>query len=1464
MGTVTMLAREALFDPGSEAATQPPTDAVVPHESRRLSRWALLIAFAAALGLCLGQEPGVIVDDTKLPLIMSPLAFMQNALHLWNPQQYSGSVQALSYGYLFPMGPFFALTHALHISVWVAERIWLASLLTIAFWGVVRLAEALRIGGRGGRVLAGIAYTIAPITVTWAATSAALLVVAFLPWVLVPLVHGSRGGSPRRAAAASGVAVALMGGVNVAGVAAALPVAVIYLMTRQRGPRRRALAGWWVLAVVLACFWWITALAIQSRYGYNYLPYTETPGITTGTASLFEAVRGASYWIDYFTLGGPLLPGAHELVSLVVPILGTSVVAALGLAGLARRRVPERLFLVSTLSLGVVAIAIGYAGALSGPLSGAAQSALGGVLAPLRNVGKFSPDVALPLALGLGWFVSSVHWRPALDLGRLNSAARPLGKQLAATVAVVALVGASMPFWQLKLYPPGGFARIPGYWDATAKWLNGHQGHQTALLVPGAAFGEYTWGRPLDDPLSVLLDRSWTVRSLIPLGSDGNDQVLDAVESSLDSGVVVTGLAQYLSRAGIEYVVERNDLELGPTGAPPPAQVHQVLSEAPGLRRVASFGPLVPLSQLATSQLPIYDGSLATLRLHQVEIYRVTPPGQAVTTYPARDPVILSGSPSSLSSLTENGGVTGRATVLASDPDVPTSVTHAPSATWADTDGNQRRDVSFGAIRQNVSYVLGPGQRTSAATRHVPENYAVVPGVDHETVAAPVGAAAVSASSYGSTTLVRDPAEGPAAAFDTDRSTAWVASYRNSSIEQWVQIDFGHSRALSSITVTPLYDGSQRPTVRQLTITTERGTVTRAVAPKEAPTTVTTPSGPTRWLRLTISGVVPAAKSLRPALPEGAGLTSVAIPGGHFINALQLPADEASAFAHPSSGEPVYSFSSPLDNENLTLGAHSDEQPQMARWFTVPKPTAVTITGTATPVADSALNSLVPAPTSDVRIAANTWLGDLPRFSPQNLLGSSGRPWISGYGDFKPTLAVSWQGQRSIGSLVLQPEPSASEPRQLVLVSPAGKRVVNVPPGGGTVTFKPMVTDLLFIRFSKVQAPANASLFPMPVGLDRLSIPALGSIATTRPPASTPFSLPCGKGPALVLDGHLVPTSLSGTLGDLEGLKPLPLTVCAPNGLQLSSGRHLLVGSGEPDAFKITSVVATPVSVPQPSAARAARIVGTWGPQTRTVHVGAGPATLLAVSQNYNRGWKATLGGQTLEPVRIDGWQQGWLVPRGAAGTVTMTFTPDRAYRLGLLVGGMLLLGLLVLLAVPGRRATRQPPVGQRRPLPRWALTVAAAVVLAVLVGPLALLLLPVWLIGRRWGLTALAAIAGLAFVAAGVAVAIAHGGQPAAGTGSASPFAQAATALSLAAVLAAMALRGRTSRPAPRRGPGSPGVGEEAVEGTGTDKTMTPPDRSAPSTPTRPRATRRDTLAGTPWGAPIASLPESPLPPPP
>ena len=1366
------------------------------------SRWVLAALFAGFLVLIFAQSWGKIEHDTQLPLMLSPLSFLGSTLHVWSQNLYGGTAD-VGTGFLFPIGLFFSVTHVLHIPTWCAERVWLAALLTAGCWGVVRLCEALGIGNRWARVLAGVAYCAAPLVFTWTTISVSLLSVVFLPWILVPLVNGSREGSPRRAAARSGVAVLLIGGANAVVVLAVLPLGLFWLATRQRGPRRRALFGWWIVAVALACFWWIVATSILGKYGFNYLPYTETSALTTSTTSVFESLRGASNWGDYFHVGGPLIPGDWTIVSTGLVTMATAVVAALGLAGLCRR-IPERLFLVTSLSFGVVVIAAGYAGSFGGLFSHRIQHLLQSDLAPFRNVTKFSPDVTLPLVLGLAWMVSVPLWSEARrrSLKRVVPGVKTTTIAVA-LVAVVAVVVAAAPYWKDEVYPPGGFAAIPHYWSEAGSWLDAHQGHDNALLVPGSSFATYTWGNPQDEPLQVVSDTSVEWRNIIPVASDGYIQMLDTVETVLDNGTVTPGLASYLSREGIKYVIERNDLDLAKSGAPPPAQVHQVLSETPGLTEVASFGPILPKSQVQYGSLPVYD-SAADAHLRPVEIFRVDAPTSIVSTYPVANPVVVSGDVGSLLPLSAAGVVQGRAAVLAGDP-LAKGVAASPEATWAITDGNQRRYLALGGIRNNESYLLSAGQELHGTPAGVPAAYTVVPGVTHQTVASPTGAKSISASSYGSSSLFDEPENGPAAAFDDNPYTAWVANAAHHSVGQWVSITFDHPRDLSTITVTPVTSAQPtQPSISRITVTTDRGSVSRSLPKSGSAVRVSVPRGMSSYLKVTIAAVRPMPSVPNGGIDLGAGIVGIAIPGVSFQQQMKVPDDEANAFDGPTSNSPVIVFNRPIANANLSLGYSQTDDPAMARQFTVPKAMTASVSGYAVPVPSQTLEQflefLAPPPATSLTVTASSWLGDLPRFRPENLVSDSTRPWLADTGDTTPSLELSWGRSRTISSISLTLSPQASRPTSIAITSATGtRRVLSVPKKGGVINFPPLTTDSLRVQIlSAVHevtgAPDSNVQSPLPVGLSRIAIPALN--ATVAPPlnVNTPVTFACGQGPFIQVDGTAIPTSLSGTLGDLVYLTPMHMVACPSGGggVNLAPGTHTFSAANLSRPFEVTTARmqdATPVALSTPLARTA--VIQSWNAENRSIKVSAGPATYLAVAQNYNSGWTATLGGRTLTPIRLDGWQQGYVIPAGSAGVVKMVMAPDRIFRLLLALGAALVVALLALALLPGRRRVTDASEPGAMPA-RWVLFVGTLVVLGLISGPLALVAVPLVLIGRKWGRATLAVTAFVAFLVAGVAAAWDPAVLGAAGAGAFSPLAQIASVIALGAVLCALVLDGK------------------------------------------------------------------------
>jgi arabinofuranan 3-O-arabinosyltransferase len=204
-----------------------------------------------------------------------------------------------------------------------------------------------------------------------------------------------------------------------------------------------------------------------------------------------------------------------------------------------------------------------------------------------------------------------------------------------------------------------------------------------------------------------------------------------------------------------------------------------------------------------------------------------------------------------------------------------------------------------------------------------------------------------------------------------------------------------------------------------------------------------------------------------------------------------------------------------------------------------------------------------------------------------------------------------------------------------------------------------------------------------------------------------------------------------------------------------------------------------------------------WQADRRSLRVAAGPASYLEIHQNANPGWVATLNGRRLAPATLDGWQQGYVLPAGRGGVVSLTYAPDGFYHL-LLVAAALGVLLLLAAALPRRRWRRPgpPPAASApgsapapgRPAPRpgagtWAGVAALTALIFLAGGPVAVVVPLLAGLARRRPRWLLPAIAAAGLAAAGVITATAA--NPAAlGSGAFSAAAQACALTALAAAL--------------------------------------------------------------------------------
>ncbi len=546
----------------------------IPRLLRHLTATLVLLAVAWS------PPEGRIGEDTKNDLLVDPWGLMVRALHLWDPQVTWGTVQNQGYGYLFPMGPFFAGVGAL-VPMWITQRLWWSLLLVAGYAGAAGLLRALGVGTPVTRSVAALGYALAPRVVSsLGGLSSEAHPQLLAPAVLLPVVLATSGRlGPRRGAALSGAALLCCGGVNATATAfAALPT-LLWLLTRRRW-WRSPVTWWWGGCAVLATAWFVGPLLLLGRYAPPFLGWIEDAEVVSRPVGLLDVVRGTSHWLGHVVVaGGPWWPAGWELVSSPTLILATTVLAAAALVGIACSPT-HRPWTLSTLTLGVLLLALPHSGALSGPLTGQVQDLLDGPLVPLRNIHKADPLVRLPLMLGLA---------RVLELCWALRRSRPRLARWSAPVAAVLVLVTAGPGITLGITTRGTFTGMPSAWRDAGAWLDAHPDGRS-LLVPASTFGEYVWGRTIDEPIRALTGAEYAVRDGIPLTPAGTIRFLDEIELRMRTGRSIAGAADSLRAVGVRYLVLRNDLDRSLTGGLPTAVTRSSLELTPGLSGVANFG----------------------------------------------------------------------------------------------------------------------------------------------------------------------------------------------------------------------------------------------------------------------------------------------------------------------------------------------------------------------------------------------------------------------------------------------------------------------------------------------------------------------------------------------------------------------------------------------------------------------------------------------------------------------------------------------------------------------------------------------------------------------------------------------------------------------------------------------------------------------------------------------------------
>ena len=1241
---------------------------------------ATVLIGAGAFALAFAQRPGWATADTKINLHVAPVPFLSDVASMWTSTGQLGDVQTgQEAGYLFPMGPFFAVGHAVGLPDWVVQRLWLGTLLALAAWGVMRLIVALLDQPTAVAQLAAGAVTLLnPFVVTYAnRTTVTFLAYAALPWLMLAVHRGVRDPRGWRWPAAVALLVtASGGGINGATTAwMLLGPALLLLYEPLFAPvgwhHARAFLVRAIPLTALASLWWVVPAYVQSSYGIDFLHFTEQPGTVWGTTSMTESLRLMSFWLSYVGIGfaGRAIPYFSDSGTLLFSapvVIATLLLPAAALGGFVwTRRWRYGPFF---LGLALVALLVMGAGFPDGtPLRHGLNFTYNHVAAVrfLRASYKASPLLAVALACLSGAALGEV-WR------RLGAGSRAVWWRWGASLAGVAVL--ALGAWPLvsgrAQDAQVSFKQVPAAWHEAAAGLDRQlPANSRAIVLPGDLFSFYTWGGTVDPILPALSRRPVAERAEVPYSDLRATDLLWTIDGLVHQQRLLPGqLPPLLSLIGVRSVVSGTDDDLARSDAPAPADAASELASQPGFVRPArSYGPVRSFAP---------TGLGPALKLPQVRRYDLPAARGLVRIEPRAAPVVVDGSAAALAGLAAFGALPAQRALLYSG-DLTAPQLRNALAGGGDlviSDSNRRAAFVAGSLEQNAGPVLTPAQDVSV------DGIVLDPfgrGSDFETVASYSGVRSVQAPA--SPEIPQFPEHAPFAAIDGSPATAWLADATLGPAERWLQVDFERPRAVPYVELLPYGDAGG--TVRQVQVAGRSFAVHRG------------------WNRLELG--LRSAGSLRVSLTEvsapvagasagAGGISELRIPGVRASEALRLPLDAARAltgaelrattltylFQRTTGDYPFQRDLAPGPAPAPNLRDPGDAEQTMRRVFELPAPRRFTASAwvNAFPqTPDDTLDQLA-GYRGPVQATSSSRFDGEPGWRASGALdGNPGTAWV---GDYDPA-APAWLEVRARRLLdvarlrLLAPSRPVRRPTRVRLTWPGGSTPqLGVSAAGLVVLPHPVRTRELRIEVLSATAPRGASAADQrAVGIAEIG--GIGGLPRVIMPRTKSFTAPCGSA-RVRIGGAALTLRVTGSAAAFEHGVPLPASSCgAP--VALGAGTQGLAVAPGPFAVDELRLV-SPAPRPAAAALDTGRVIdsGTSGRGSYDhVRVEVSRPSWLVLGEGYNRGWSAWCGGRSLgAPSPIDGYANGWRVGAGCR-QVRFAFEPNRLAAIGYLASAL-------------------------------------------------------------------------------------------------------------------------------------------------------------------------------------------------
>ena len=768
----------------------------------RRGRWTVLVAAAVAYAPVLASSPRMVGADTKAYLYLDPERLLAGATSLWDADRALGTVTHQNIGFVWPMGPYYWLFDTLGVPDWVAQRLWLATLIFAAGAGVRYLVVTLGFVGntsrppRGqhlGLLVAMMAYQLSPYLLHYSARiSVVLLPWAALGWMVGLTVRAARCGGWRHPALFA-LLVLTAGSVNATSLLLAGLAPVLWLVhatvTERSISGRQALLTAARIGLLTAgvSAWWAAGLFVQGAYSLPVTRFTETYQVVAAASSAPEILRGLGYWFFYgndkfgawiepsvaYTQGGWLIFTGFGLV-----------VAALVAAALVRWR--HRGYFVLLLVVGAL-VAVGAhppggSSALGGLFERFTQTDLG---LALRSTPRAAPMVVLATSVLVGVGAAALARRAP----RLGVAA--------GVVLLVAVVLANPAMWRVRMIE-ANLARpeaLPAYWHEAAAALDAAgtvvgQAEPTRVWeIPGSDFASYRWGMTVDPITPGLIDRGYVARELVPFGSAQSAALLGAIDRRLQEDTLdAAAIAPMARLMGVGEVVHRGDLAFERYRTPRPPETHALLEAAPGLSLAGAHGD--PAPNVAGPQQTLIDEihlarDAAVIHPPPVSRFDVHDPLPLLRTRPTGGATVLVGDADGVVNAAGAGVLDLRrplwfAADLLAHPQLWRLTLDDPAHLIV-TDTNRRRAQRWGTLRENRGHTEQAGEQplvfdpTDSRLEVFESPAAGVDPDDTRTVSQQRGPVSATATAYGNPVTYTN-GDRPYLSVDGDLSTAWVVA----------------------------------------------------------------------------------------------------------------------------------------------------------------------------------------------------------------------------------------------------------------------------------------------------------------------------------------------------------------------------------------------------------------------------------------------------------------------------------------------------------------------------------------------------------------------------------------------------------------------------------------------------------------------------------------------------------------